>query len=335
MRTLFLNLVLALAFVISGSCQEKPNLDQYPHVFLSNDQVKMKVFTIDPQQGIYRATRFDWSGIIGSVQFKGHEYFAYWKDRHDPSFHEDLAGPAEGFIEAGPGYKEAKPGGKFIRIGVGVLEKPDEERYVMKAGYKILDHGTWKTELGADWITFTQTLSSNFGYGYVYTKTIRLKNDGFTMEHSLQNTGEKLIETDQFNHNFFTIDNQQSGPPFKIIFPYDISTNNDLKGFLEIDGNELKFIKKLESKTPVFNNSDQDDNVFLVLTGYNDQPSDHQVTVLYEDTGTGITFSVNKPLYRMAFWACKSTFCPENSIWISVKPGETERWTSDYTLLAK
>jgi len=325
MKAILFNLILAVLCLFSAYSQEKVDLNQYPHEIISNKNVTMKVFTPDPEKGLYRATRFDWSGIIGSVQYKGHEYYGYWKDRQDPAFHEDLTGPAEGFIEPGLGYEEAKSGGKFIRIGVGILEKPDEESYAMFATYKILDHGKWKTEQGKDWISFTHIMNSDIGYGYIYTKTIRLKSDGFSIEHSLENTGEKAIETDQFNHNFLMIDNKQSGPPFKIIFPYEISTPDDPKGFLKIDENQLIFTNKLESRS----------NVFLNITGFSNKASDHQVTVIDQDSGTGMTFSVNKPLYRMAFWACKTTLCPENSIWISVKPGQTEHWTSDYTLFVK
>ena len=325
MKTFLLNLILFLTGVFIANSQEKPNLDHYPHILLSNENIKMKVFTPDAENGLYRATRFDWSGIIGSVKYKGHEYFGYWKDNQDPTFHEDLSGPAEGFIEPGPGYNEAKAGEKFIRIGVGILEKPDETRYAMFSTYKILDHGTWSTSHGEDWITFSQTINSDFGYACIYTKTVRLKNDGFLIEHTLENTGEKVIETDQFNHNFFMIDHKQSGPPFKVIFPFDVSTNDDAKGILETEGKELRFIKKVEGKS----------NVFLNLSGYSHEVSDHQVTVLDEDSGAGVTFSVNKPLYRLAFWTCKTTLCPENFIWISVAPGQTENWTSEYTLFVR
>ncbi len=335
MKTITLNLILSVLCVYSAYSQGKIDLGNYPNIVISNNNVRMKVFTPDPQNGLYRATRFDWSGVIGSVQFKGHEYYGYWKDKHNPTFHEDVTGPAEGFIHPGLGYEEAKPNGKFIRIGVGILEKPDEQSYSWKATYKIIDNGKWKTEHGEDWISFKHIIYSDFGYGYIYTKTIRLKNNGFYIEHALENTGEKAIETDQFNHNFLMIDKKQSGPPFKIIFPYKISTADDPKGFVEIDSNELRFTKKLEGKSDVFLNQGDDDSFFLNLEGFSNKPSDHKVTVIDEDSGAGLTFSVDKPLYRMAFWACKTTLCPENFIWISVKPGKTEYWTSDYTLFVK
>lgn len=314
-------LLLTVFLLFSNYFSKFTDLEPFPNIVLANDLVQMKVYLPDSVKGFYRATRFDWSGVIGSVTYKGHEYFGYWKKTHDPTFHEDLAGPVEGFIEPGLGYADAAPGGGFIRIGVGILEKPDESVYGWTKTYHILDHGKWEVTHGEDWITFVHEVASDFGYSYEYRKTIRLKKDGFSIEHELQNTGEKAIATDQFNHNFFMIDAEKSGPAFQISFPYAISTENDLKGLLEISGNDLRFLKELTDGN----------SVFLVLSGYSQDAADHQVTVVNRKSGAGVTFTVDKPLYRMAFWACESTLSPENFIWISVEPGETERWTSDYT----
>lgn len=325
MKSSVFTLIIAALFFSFVSCStEKFDFDQFPNAVISNSEVQMKVYLPDPEKGLYRATRFDWSGVIGSLKYKGHEYFGYWKDTHDPQFHEDLTGPVEGFIEPGLGYADAKPGEKFIRIGVGILEKEDEPEYNWTKTYKILDHGEWKIDQGDDWISFTHRISSDFGYGYIYTKTIRLKNNGFIIEHKLQNNGIKTIETDQFNHNFFMIDYKKSGPPFTISFPYAISTNDDLKGLLEISDKHINFIKELN------NNS-----VFVELSGFTDQVADHQVTVVNPESGAGVTFTVDKPLSRMAFWACETTLCPENFIQIMVKPGEEDCWASDYTLFVE
>lgn len=302
--------------------RENFDFNHFPSVSISNDQVQMKLYPPDPDSGLYRATRFDWSGVIGSVKYKGHEYFGYWKKTHDPLYHEDLAGPVEGFIEPGLGYEEAKPGEGFVRIGVGILEKEDEPEYNWQKTYKILDHGQWIIDHGKDWITFIHKVQTDFGYAYAYTKTIRLKNDGFVIEHTLDNLGEKAIETDQFNHNFFMIDGESSGKAFQLSFPYEIQSGDDPKDYVELKGKELTFINDIESG----------DHVFLALEGYGEEVADHQVKVLNRKSGAGVSFSVDKPLHRMVFWACETTLSPENFIWISVKPGETERWTSTYNL---
>lgn len=325
MKNMVLKFTLVCMCVSLSNCTFKElDFEQYPSTVISNSEVLIKVYLPIPEEGLYRATRFDWSGVIGSVQYRGHEYFGYWKETHDPKFHEDLAGPVEGYIEPGLGYAEAEPGGKFIRIGVGIIEKADEPEYNWKETYKILDHGKWTIDQGKDWITFTHEIKSDFGYGYLYQKSIKLKSNGFSLEHKLQNTGKKVIETDQFNHNFFMIDGEQTGPPFSISFPYAITTEDDLKGYVEIKDKDLYFIKELE-----------DNSVFLELSGYGGNVSDHQVTVINRKSGAGVTFTVDKPLFRMAFWACETTLSPENSIWISVEPGEEEEWTSDYTLFVK
>jgi hypothetical protein len=205
---------------------------------------------------------------------------------------------------------------------VGILEKEEEEEYVWNKTYNILDHGTWKVKHGADWIEFTHRVDSDFGYAYEYTKTIRLKEDGFSIGHKLRNTGEKVIETDQFNHNFFMIDGENSGTAFQLTFPYALSTTHDLKGYLEIQDKHLTFIRDIE----------QGDHVYAELEGFGKDVEDHEITLVNRKSGAGVTFRVDKPLHRMVFWACLTTLSPENFIWISVEPGEEDRWTAYYRL---
>jgi len=318
-----MQLIIIVMALSMGSCNfNDMDFDHFPSQTISNGEVEMSIYLPDAENGMYRATRFDWSGVIGSVKYKGHEYFGYWKDTHDPYFHEDLTGPVEGYIKPGLGYEEAEAGGKYVRIGVGVIEKPDEEAYSFRSSYKLLDHGIWTVDHGADWISFKHKLNSDIGYSYIYEKIIKLKSNGFTIEHYLQNTGEKIIETDQFNHNFFMIDGEQSGKAFNISFPYSISTEDDTKGFVKIRDKELNFVKDLEG----------DDSFFLLLNGYSEDVADHKVTVINRKSGAGVSYTVDKPLYRMAFWACLTTLSPENFIWISVEPGASDKWKSDYTL---
>ena len=98
-----------------------------------------------------------------------------------------------------------------------------------------------------------------------------------------------------------------------------------MRDILEIKDKELSFISELTD----------DNSIFISLDGYGSDIADHQVTVVNQKTGAGVTYNVDKQLHRMVFWACATTLSPENSIWISVKPGEEEEWTSDYTLFVK
>ena len=162
---------LPTLFFLAPSCTQP---GKYPEAQISNQHICMKLYLPDTINGYYRATRFDWSGIIHSLEFKNHQYFGEWKMTHDPLVHEDITGPAESFGSPGLGYDEAEPGGSFIRIGIGELRKIREPEYVWNQTYKLLNHGTWYVDQGKDWIEFQHQLSTNLGWGYIYTKRIDL-----------------------------------------------------------------------------------------------------------------------------------------------------------------
>ena len=109
-----------------------------------------------------------------------------------------------------------------MRIGVGAVRKPDEPAYRRFATYDIVDPGKWTVdERRSDRIEFTHELGDTGGYAYVYRKTLRLIDDTLVLEHRLENTGRKPIATSVYNHNFFTLDHQTTGPDFVVRFPFE------------------------------------------------------------------------------------------------------------------
>ena len=148
----------------------------FPQVEISNDALHAKVYLPDPERGYYRGTRFDWSGVIASLKYKGHDYFGPLFDQHDPKVHDNIRGPVEDFRtnNAGLGYDESKAGGTFIKIGVGVLRKAEEQRYRQANYYEIVNSGRWSSRKGRDWVEFVHELSDGKGYSYLYRKTVRL-----------------------------------------------------------------------------------------------------------------------------------------------------------------
>ena len=100
--------ILCLMLSFSSFSQTLPieAFSEYPQTEIANEHVTMKLLLPDPDKGSYRATRFDWSGIIASVKYGDHEYFGYWKNTHDPKVHEDLSGPSESSNLPGPGFDD-------------------------------------------------------------------------------------------------------------------------------------------------------------------------------------------------------------------------------------
>src|SRR5471032_1220190 len=221
----------------------------FPRAEISNGSVRAKLYLPDPDDGYYRATRFDWSGVISSLEYKGHQFFGQWFDRYDPKLHDSITGPVESFKsgDTALGYDEAMPGGTFIRIGVGVLRKPEEAKFDDFKTYDIVDSGKWTVHAGPDRVEFVQELKGPTGYAYLYRKTVLLEKGKprLALEHSLKNTGEKTIETDVYNHDFYMFDGQPTGPDVTVQFPFEPRATGDLKGLAAVQGKRLVYLQEL------------------------------------------------------------------------------------------
>src|SRR5947209_20149621 len=56
---------------------------QAPQAEISNGVVRAKIYLPDPEKGYYRGTRFDWSGVINSLEYAGHDYYGAWFTKTD------------------------------------------------------------------------------------------------------------------------------------------------------------------------------------------------------------------------------------------------------------
>ena len=50
----------------------------YPSHQITNGEITATVYLPDAKNGFYKTTRFDWSGAIGSLKYKGHDYYGTW-----------------------------------------------------------------------------------------------------------------------------------------------------------------------------------------------------------------------------------------------------------------
>src|SRR5437773_8251763 len=226
---------------------------QVPHAAIANARIRAALYLPDAQSGYYRGTRFDWSGVVASLEWKGHTYFGQWFARYDPKLHDAIAGPVEEFLtnDAGLGYDEAKPGERFVRIGVGAILKPDDARYRRFGTYDIVDPGEWTVNKGSDWIEFVHELRDTAGYAYVYRKKLLLVDDTLVLEHRLKNTGRKPIASSVYNHNFFMLDGQPTGPDVVVRFAFEPRAASALNGLAETRGKDFVYLKELEPRQSV------------------------------------------------------------------------------------
>lgn len=296
-----------------GQTQSQP-----PQAVLQNRQIRATLYLPDAQNGYYRGSRFDWSGVIADLTAHEHSYFGPWNTTYDPYLHDAISGPVEEFGTIG--YDQAKVGESFLKIGVGMLQKPDEPRNHFTSPYRISNGGQWQVKSGKNKANFTHILTDASGYGYTYQKTLQLQKNKLIIKHSLKNTGQQLLETDVYNHNFLVLDKQPSGPDFTVTFPYPIHTTNALNGILEIRDKTIHFLRALN----------QGESVYAIIQGYSDRAADYAMQVENHKTGAAVTITADRPMSKLAFWTNPANLSPEPFIHLRAAPGEEVHWTITY-----
>lgn len=299
---------------------------EFPEAEISNGKITAKLYLPDADKGYYRGTRFDWSGVIYSLRTKNHEYFGKWFPRYDPKLHDAIMGPVEEFKtkESGLGFEEAKPGETFVRIGVGVLKRPDEKPFDAFHTYDIVDSGKRSMRKGKNWIEFTHELNDGRGYAYRYTKRIEIVKGKpeMVISHRLKNAGKKPIETSQYNHNFFVMDQQPSGPDSKVKFPFDLKLAQEPRDQLaDLRGGEIVYKQELQPGQ----------SVYRQLSGFGKTASDYNIHLANAKAGTAVHIVGDQPLSKLVFWSIRTTFCPEPYVDLKAEPGKEVKWTYRYT----
>jgi hypothetical protein len=316
-----------------------------PKAEISNGEIRATVYLPDAARGFYHASRFDWSGVIGSLIYRGHEYYGQWFQRVDPKVQDfiydgadivaspctAMTGPAEEFVGPGntvPGYDEAKKGGTFLKIGVGVLRRPDEAAYNRFTNYEIVNGGKWTVHPHADRVEFVQTLNdAASGWGYTYTKVARLAKGEpvLVLQHSLKNTGRRPIDTSVYDHNFLYLDRQPPGPDFAITVPFAIQSNTPPRPeFEQIRGHQILYRKVLAGR----------DVVATPVNGFGSGANDYDIRIENAKLGVGMRITGDRPLLDESLWSIRAVLAVEPFLKITIAPGEQITWTITYRYYA-
>jgi hypothetical protein len=299
--------------------QTKPA--DFPQAQISNGLIEATLYLPDTLNGYYRGSRFDWSGVIPELNFKGHTYFGQWFTKYDPYIHDAIMGPVNDFYPLG--YDEGKPGDRFVKIGIGVFIRQDSTPYSFSKPAKLINPGKWKISKKSDQVIFTHILNDQ-SYSYEYTKTVRLEKNKpvMVLTYTIVNRGKKPIETNVYDHNFFVIDKQPTGPDFSVEFPFKLigqfRRGGDKAAFKE---NRVVFLKQLAPGETVHGGN---------IEGFGDSEKDYDIRVENKKTGAGVRITCDKPLSRLVFWASYATLSPEPYNLIKIKPSEEFKWSITY-----
>ena len=315
-------------------------LEDFPHVGISNGLITAQVYPPGEKQ-LYQGTRFDHAGVVFHVTYKGQDYSTYWFDRFviDPSDESkyssgvqhsccSVSGPMEefapvGFEEAGPCREAAQETkcGRFLKPGIGIFKRTNDNPNQFPT-LPVLNEGKRTFKATKNNARFTQDLDDpQSGYGYSYVKTVSLVpgKPQMTIAHVLKNTGKKDIVTTVYCHNFLTL--SPGSEHMVITAPFAWSAEKPLQPELvKLDGKTILYLAPIPPGVTTIS----------LMNGFGDHASDYDFTVTNSKTGFGQRIRADQPLSQINFWSIRTTFSWEPYIAISLKPGETKRWTYTY-----
>ena len=306
-------------------------LEDFPHVQISNGLITAQVYPPGEKQ-LYRGTRFDHAGVVFHVTYKGQDYSSYWFDRFvvDPSDESKyppgvqhsccaVSGPVEEF--AAVGFEEAGMGGRFLKPGIGIFTR-DNDNVLKFPTLPALNEGKRTFKATKNGAHFTQDIDDpQSGYGYAYEKVVTLVpgKPQMTISHVLKNTGKKDIVTTVYCHNFLTL--SPGSEHMTITAPFTWSAEKPLQPELvKLDGKTIRYIAPIPKGVTTIS----------LMNGFGDKASDYDFTVTNTKSGFGQRIRADQPIAKINMWSITPTYSLEPYIAISLKPGETKRWTYTY-----
>lgn len=370
-------LPLLLLQVFSRHIEAQPS---YSNVTLKANNGDLEVVIYLPkgvkpnERTYYVSTRFDHSSMIGSIKRTTRRidgtkstHVLYdtnqWRIPHDPYWAESGVGLASEFgvgddgafcnflcgwdqqneVTNGVlGYREAKNGESFLKIGVGELVKgscnkcDSTDDYRFNSPYQFAKTPVWTlTENKAlNSITLTQEALLN-QHGYRLVKDITLVDNQLFVKSTLTNLGREPFATAWYSHHFFTCDGSPVEKGYGVDFDV-VGTGG------QYDEPAAWFwstpLEKYATLTP------QHDKVAIEMQRGVEQNVRIKAEFVKDDRSHG-TFTVrgcensikesipevgrhgDVSMYAFNLYIESGTFSPEPQIYMHLYPGEARSWT--------
>ncbi len=289
-----------------------------PHL-LKNNLLEVQVDLPDEN---YRYSRFDWSGKIVEVKFKGKSISGTEVLNQGENYLLGKGFYNEFGIDAPVGYQASEKGGWFHKIGVGLLKK-DDLNYDFRKPYEIQSANfTVLTEKNKMQITCQGPLVN--GFAYLLKKEISLLESGFEIAYFLENKGLKTIITNEYNHNFLSVDKTLIGNHYQLNFPFTIKP--------ELFGETVnpEKIVQLGPKEITFTETPKEQFFFSNLSG--GELVDAKWTLENKKTNIGISETGNFQTGAINLWGWRHVICPELFIPIHLPVKQSMSWSRRYQI---
>lgn len=272
----------------------------------------------------YRGARFDWSGQIIQITFKNKHTFCtreifnkFNQKKYGRGLYNEFG------IDQPVGYDDCPVGGLFPKIGVGLLRKKSLKSYDFFDNYQATPCD-FSSSFNKDRAFFSCKTNNNREYSLELKKQIALDKNKFTISYSLFNSGNKTIKTNEYIHNFLSINKKNIDENYILYFSFPLETVNFTKFVNPEKAVQFKkdfCIWNTFIKEPFFFS-----NINTIYKGKENW------TLIHLTDKVGIRESADFIIQKVNLWGASHVISPEIFFQIDVQPGEMISWSRLYEI---
>jgi hypothetical protein len=305
---------------------------------------------------VYAGTRFDWTGFITQVTLT-----TSGGVKHSFCVPESLeSGKGTGGWgmcnefgnDKAIGYTDAQPGESFPKLGIGLLKKPEQPQYNFFRHHEIDQQFPIQIDTTENQTLFTVEPIECRGYAVRFTKTVSARENWLEIAYHLENVGSKLIDTNEYCHNFMGIDEHPIGPEYRLHFPYAIQLEDIASAYRHFLPPVLRkllpvflqdrLLKRMASPGNTVVQAVGADFIFSATpkSPFYFRPLGFTKTDGYQWELTHLTSGVKVREYddftpcRVAVWGTTHVISAEIFVDIHLPPGQSKTWMRRYEFLA-
>jgi hypothetical protein len=288
-------------------------------VYLRNELLNVEIG--EPGE-FYSGSRFDHSGNIFQVILNNKYSFC--------STEKKMVNSACGFglinefdIDGSAGYDMVKPGEHFLKIGVGKLLKEDNKPYDFFYPYPF-DPSVFEIDCNnKSQITYVSQSPKINGFQYWYHKMISIEGNLLTINYSLKNTGDRSFSTEEYCHNFLSVDHQDLSENYKLEFNFELNPNC-FDAFVDPCNDMI-----IGQSHISFKNTPANEIFIAALNGKKPFPASWKL--INFNSGVGISEEVSFESTKINLWGTGHVISPELFMNCKLNPGGLICWQRKYT----
>ncbi|WP_068786681.1 hypothetical protein [Paenibacillus phocaensis] len=285
---------------------------------LRNDRLTLEIAELGEA---YQGTRFDGAGFITSVVLDGKHQFCVPESLSPGAGTGGIGICSEFGIKEALGYEATRVGELFPKLGVGLLTRPDAAEYRFYRDYACERFKTQVEQKDAQRLSFTTLPQECRGYAARVHKDIEISGNTLSVTYTVENTGSRVLATDEYSHNFLGLDGYAVGHEYVLKLPFAPHIWSDDPSTLEglvFEGDRVTWERRPEK------------DFYFRMDRFDGREVPWLWELQHQPSGLSVRERSKLPLSSAAVWGHGHVISPEMFVAVHVVPGDQQSWTRIY-----